>query len=532
MDVGSGNRPSGNFHPNLGRTLLCSSWVLFVPTRVQSSGHPIQNLSSQLRTSAKLRQIALLLLLTAAAILVHGYHPYVEDAEIYLPGIEKRLNPALFPYNTQFFLSHANATWFPSIVAASIRISHLPFSTAIFLWHLATIFLFLWGLWELSGRCFTDRTARWAGVCLVATLFTIPVAGTALYIFDQYFNPRNLTAGLGMFSLVKVLDKKYFQALLLLVLMAGLHPLMAVFVFGCSALVILLDLTIPAEAALALLGPLGLTLQPPPPEYRQVAATHRYHYLLQWEWYELLGAVAPIAILWWFTRLARKRNLRHLDLLCRALIIMDIASLLLATVLSSSVRFESLARIQPMRSLHLLYILMFLFVGGFLGEFVLQRHLWRWLVLFVPLCAGMFYAQLQVFPTSAHIEWPWAQPKNSWVQAFLWVRTHTPTNSFFALDPYHMAIDGEDQNGFRALAERSMLADAVKDSGAVTMFPPLAVEWVRQFDAQKNWKHFELQDFERLKSDYGVNWIIVQQPGVPGLVCPYQNSQVLVCQVP
>jgi hypothetical protein len=481
---------------------------------------------------SKWKDAGLLLLLAFVALLVHGYHPGAEDAEIYLPGIEKRLDPALFPHNTEFFLSHANATWFPNVVATTIRISHLPFFTAIFLWHFASLFLFLWGLWELSGRCFESRSARWAGVCLVAALFTIPVAGTALYIFDQYFNPRNLTTGLGMFCLVKVLDRKYIQAFLLSVVMAGLHPLMTVFVFGCAVLVVLLDRMFPARAMLAALAPFGLTLQPPPPEYHQVAITHPYHYLLRWEWYELLGAVAPIAILWWFSRMARKRNQRNLDLLCRALILMDLASLFLALVLSSSVRFESLARIQPMRCLHLLYILMFLFVGGFLGEYVLKNYLWRWLVLFVPLCAGMFYAQRELFPASAHVEWPWAQPKNAWVQAFLWVQTNTPKDAFFALDPYHMAVEGEDQNGFRALARRSSLADAVKDSGAVTMFPPLAVEWLRQFNAQKNWKHFQLQDFQQLKADYGVDWVVIQQPGTPGMSCPYSNDKVQVCRVP
>lgn len=481
---------------------------------------------------SKWKDAGILLLLAFAALLIHGYHPGVEDAEIYLPGIEKQLDPALFARNTEFFLSHANATLFPNLVAASVRISHLPFFYAIFFWHLATLLLFLWGLWELSGRCFADRRARWAGVCLVTGLFTIPVAGTALYIFDQYFNPRDLTAGLGMFALVKVLDKKSVQAFALLILMWFVHPLMTVFVLGCAVLTVFLDRAQLAPTTLAVFAPFGLTLAPPPPEYHQVAITHPYHYLLRWEWYELLGAVAPIAILWWFARLARARHQRNLQLLCQALIIMDVGSLLLALALSSTPRLESLARIQPMRSLHLLYILMFLFIGGFLGECVLKNVVWRWLVLFVPLCAGMFYAQLQLFPNSAHIEWPWAHPKNEWVQAFVWVRENTPKDAYFGLDPYHMAIEGEDQNGFRAIAQRSMIADAVKDSGAVTMFPPLAVEWMRQFQAHKNWKQFQLEDFERLKAEFGVDWVVVQQPGTPGLNCPYKNEKVLVCEVP
>jgi hypothetical protein len=38
-----------------------------------------------------------------------------------------------------------------------------------------------------------------------------------------------------------------------------------------------------------------------------------------------------------------------------------------------------------------------------------------------------------------------------------------------------------------------MLADAVKDSGAVSMFPPLAGEWLRQVDAQRGWRIFSRQ---------------------------------------
>jgi hypothetical protein len=92
-------------------------------------------------------------------------------------------------------------------------------------------------------------------------------------------------------------------------------------------------------------------------------------------------------------------------------------------------------------------------------------------------------------------------------------------------------LPGEDQNGFRAIAQRSVLADEVKDSGAVTMFPPNAEVWLAQTQAQKGWKSFQLADFERLHRDYGVTWVVLQRPGVPGLNCPYQNPAVQVCQV-
>jgi hypothetical protein len=205
-------------------------------------------------------------------------------------------------------------------------------------------------------------------------------------------------------------------------------------------------------------------------------------------------------------------------------------------VLSIPPRFEALARIEPLRCLALTYMLLIVIGGGLLGQYVLKARIWRWLVLFVPLCLGMYYAQRQLFPASAHVEWPWAQPRNPWAQAFEWIRGNTPVDALFALNPNHMALEGEDENGFRARAERSMLADLVKDKGACSMFPPLSVKWLEQVKDQENWKQFGKEDFERLRRKYGVSWVVVEQTGSKqqspaGLECPYENSAVRVCRI-
>ena len=67
---------------------------------------------------------------------------------------------------------------------------------------------------------------------MIAALLTLPIAGTALYIVDQYLNPRNLAAFAGVFMLARTLEKKYLRAFLWLVFAAAMHPLM--WVFPCS----------------------------------------------------------------------------------------------------------------------------------------------------------------------------------------------------------------------------------------------------------------------------------------------------------
>jgi hypothetical protein len=201
-----------------------------------------------------------------------------------------------------------------------------------------------------------------------------------------------------------------------------------------------------------------------------------------------------------------------------------------AVVIMLPSRLERFRAFQPMRYLHLLYLLFLLFAGGIIGRWVLRRSAVRWGLFFVPLCAGMFIAQRKLFPDSSHLELPQSHPRNEWVQAFDWARDNTPTNALFGLDPYYMETPGEDYHSFRALAERSALADYVKDAAVVTQVPELAPRWQREVDAEKGWKNFQLGNFKQLKTEYDVTWVLLSKP-VTGLQCPYRNPAVAVCRI-
>jgi hypothetical protein len=76
------------------------------------------------------------------------------------------------------------------------------------------------------------------------------------------------------------------------------------------------------------------------------------------------------------------------------------------------------------------------------------------------------------------------------------------------------------------------LADDIKDRSVVTLGPELGEVWARQVKAQEGWAHFQLGDFERLKVQFGVNWVLVSYPPPEGLVCRWHNEALTVCQVP
>ena len=487
------------------------------------------------KTRPSLKNITLLLLVSAAAILVHGFHAYVEDSEIYVPGIKRILDHSLYPYNQGFFASHARLTFFPDLIAGSIKMTHVPIDWALLLWHFFSIFLLLLACWHLGRIAFADPLARWGGVALIAALLTIPVAGTALYIMDQYLNPRSLSTPAVLFIIIDTAERRFLRALLWILGTAAIHPLMIVFGVAYAAILLTLEWrkTSPrgAAAANAMCLFLPFTFFPPLSDaYREVLQRHSEFFLLHWEWYEWIGLLAPLGIVWWFECIARRQNLPVLALFCRALLIFQLVFLAASLVLTIPARFANLAELQPMRSLQLVYVMLFTFTGAFLAQFVLRTHYWRWLALFLPLCGGMYFAQRELFPATPHIEWP-GTAGTEWVAAFLWVRQNTPRDAYFALNPDYMEVAGEDYHGFRAIAERSRMADKVKDSGVVSMFPAMGQAWQEQVHALENWKNFQRPDFLALRQRFGVTWLILKKPVPAGLPCPYESTQIEACRI-
>ena len=480
-----------------------------------------------------MKNLARLLGLTALGMLVQGYHPGLEDDAYYLAAIKNNLNPALFPHDADFFKVLFQATAFDKLIALSVRWTHIPLAWGLLLWQCAATFLVLWGCWRIARRCFDKEYEQWAAVALVAALLTLPVSGSGLSLTDQHLHPRALATALILAAIVAVLDGKRVLAGLLLLAAFPLHLNMTPFGVSYCFFLMFNPMLNPKKSdhpQVAALIPLGWLFEPSSDAWRQAEATRQFYFLLHWHWYEWLGIVGPLAFLWWFRSLALGRRSIVMARVAERMVYFGVFQFAVALILMLPPRFERLRSLEPMRFLHLVYMLFVLLSGGLLARYILKRSVIRWLLLFVPLCAGMFYAQRQLYPDTVHLELPGRSSGNDWVEAFHWISQNTPVDSEFALDPQYMAMPGEDYHGFRALAERSVLADAIKDPCIVVRVPSLGPRWLRELHAQAGWRNFQKADFERLKSQMGVDWIVVPKP-VQGLTCPHKNARVSVCRI-
>lgn len=504
------------------------------------------------RRDSSVANLAVLAVLTVWAVLVMGYHPGLEDDAFYLAAIKRNLNPALFSHDSDFFRLQFQATIFDKLIAFSVRLIHLPLAWTVLLWQVAAIVLVLHGCWRISRRCFTQPAAQWSAVTTVAVLLTLPLPGIGLALADQYLHPRTLATAAILAAIVAVIDRRLWLAGVLLAVAFSVHAIMAIpGISFCAFLffnhhVSSTRRSIAAPQAAALILPLGWLFAPSSEAWRQAAATRGFYFPARWHWYEWLGVFAPLILLYIIKMFVQRSEISRQN---NTALPSLVSSLLYYGVFQTAVGFlimlpsslERLRPFEPMRYLHLLYLLFFLIVGGLIGRYIIDRRLYRWLLLFLPLSAGMFYAQRRMYPASAHLEVPGAAPQNDWLRAFAWIRQSTPVDSLFALDPHYMTLPGEDYHGFRALAERSALADFEKDGGMVARVPPLAPRWLKEVNAQSGWQNFQAADFQRLKNQFGVTWIILSRPEDPGsdathdaasgMTCPYQNGPLQVCRL-
>lgn len=501
------------------------------------------------------------LLLTGALALVavgiHGYHPFAEDGGVYVPGVRYVLDPTLYPEGTRFVTSHLGYSRFAPLVAGLVRSTGVGLEVMLLLLHGASYWLMLGAAWMVAKNCFRRAEERIGAIVLLAVWMSMPVAGTSLMLMDPYVTARSFATPLtvaAIAGMLNVVERRRQRGVsltsawmcgLALMLAVGLHPLTAAYGLGC---VLVLGCVGAQErwirvwgtaglCVLALIAAAGVWAWPGAESraYREVVATRTYWFLSQWRWFEIIGLVAPLGILAWIAAEQKRfshgmRSIAAMGATCGSMAVLT--ALLFAREDGVS---HAVARLQPLRIFQMVYLVMILGLGGWAGGRILKRWGWRWAAFVMMLGGVMVLVDRGTYPGSPHLEVPLgvaAGPENGWEAAFLWTRENTPRNAVFALPKDYVAEPGEDAQGFRAIAERSALADFSKDGGEAAITPLLAEAWVREQKAVDGLE--KMGDEERVARlrPFGVTWLILPIRARTQLVCPFRNARVQVCRLP
>lgn len=478
--------------------------------------------------------------LTLLALLIQGYHPFVDDAAIYIAGIEKVIHPSLFPVHAEYVLPHLKHSLFSLALGWLVRGLHIPLRYALFTSYVASLWMMVFACWRLSQLLFSTSRGRAGAMLLMTATLTLPVAGSAIFILDPYLTARSFSTPLTLFAIVFALERRMLATAVCLLGAFVLHPLMAAYAVGYVVVLALVRVrrwkTLAASAAGVMLAGLFAShagaLLGASPAYRVATVSRDYFFLDKWQWFEIFGLFPPLVAAFLYLSRSNFRIRSNYGLIAAASLYVGALAILFAVCYTRTDSSFLLARLQVLRSFQILYILFFLLLGNLLGQYVLGRRWWAWGVGFTAVAALMFAVQLSLYPALKHLEWPWVRSHNPWAQAFLWIRHNTPRDAYFALDPYYQQMPQEDTLGFRAMTERSVLPDWSKDGGIAAIDPALAQQWWNQVTQTKNFSRWDDQQRIQTLAPYGVSWIVLPASMPTQFACPYQNSAVRVCHLP
>jgi hypothetical protein len=503
--------------------------------------------------------------LTPLAVVIHGYHPFAEDGGLYLPEVKRLLHPGMYPHDAEFVVGHLRGSLFATVMAGMGRVSHLPVETVFLLVHLASLWVTLFAACMLAARCYRSREARCGVMVLLTAWMTLPIAGTSLLLMDPYVTARSFSTPCTLLALVGALEfllprgdagsaRRRGLVLCLSALAAAIvmHPLMGVYAVGC---VMVLGCVLSGDrrvrvwrtmllcvAAIAVAGALQMTGAPESATYQQMALTRDYWFLNRWQWYQMAGLAAPLLIL---ALVADGRGRKQRDDsyaaaregMAQMAVSVGVAAILVAALFGRvGLATHFVARLQPLRIFQTVYLVMIVVVGAALSERVLRRSVVRWVSVFLLLAGVMVVVERQTYPKSERVELQGmraaSETTNQWERAFVWISRNTPNDALFALDPHYITSDGEDSQGFRAIAERSVLPDYTKDGGLVANKPALTAEWMTGQIAQSNLNaETDAQRMAALKP-LGVSWVVLASSAATGFQCDYANQAVKVCRLP
>jgi len=487
------------------------------------------------------------LLFSVLGFLAMGYHPGAEDDGVYLSAVKAAVHPYLYPHDGAFFKVQMHYSVFDTWMAHFVRGTGMSIAWSELIWQFASIVLILWACWRILCRLFPESSARWGGVAMLSAMLTLPVAGTGIYIADQYLHPRNPATALILLAVERVLARRKLQAIPCLLVAVLLHPIMGA--LGVSFCVVLaltesgrLGAWIAGDRARSkrdfqatarglVLIPLGWMFRPPTADWLKAMQSRHWFWLYRWTWYEWLGAIGPLVLFWLLARWAHRRGDAALARFSFAVLIYGAFQQIIALVVCGVPALLVLSTVEPMRYLQVVYVFLAAMGGALLGRHVLRQRLALWIAFLLVANGAMFAVQRQLFAASPHLELPGRSSANPWLQAFAWIRTNTPRDAYFAVGPRYLAEPMEDVHCFRALAERSVLADAIKDGSVMSKAPELAAEWRRQVDAQDGWEHFQAADFERLRTEFGVDWVVLDRPAPRSFNCPWRDAGISVCRI-
>jgi len=479
-------------------------------------------------------------LATAAAVLFiilatansGGYRYGVSDQAYYIPAIQHRLDPDLFPRDTAMLDAQSQLITSDQLMAALVdsTSSTLPTVAAAF---------YVVSLLVLLGATVAYTRAlhySWWAVAAGGLLLTLRhrIAKTGANSLEGYMHPRQLAFGIGVAALACVLRDRFLPAAGLVVVAAVLHPTTALW-FGLAVAVAafvkrpdwrwpLTGLGVVGALVsvwLVTVGPLAGRLVAMDSLWLRVLGEKDYLFPTDWPldaW--LINLAYPVVIyLTW-----RARVTRGVAVAGESALVWAGVALLAVFAVSVPLTAADIAFAVQLQITRVFWVLDF--VALMYAAWWLTRSP-RWavaaVVILATASAARGYYLLEVWQPDRELVTV-ELPDTQWMEAMLWLRAQ-PEGWHVLADPDHAWKYGI---SVRVAARKDTVLESIKDS-AIALYD-------RDVAVRVSARTQDLIDFDRmtdararmLADRYAADVIIVESAHILGFPELYRNAQFVI----
>lgn len=447
--------------------------------------------------------------LSIFSMIILPYQFGIEDQAVYLPIIEKGLNPELF--KTDYLVNtHGETTLFFPLIKLLIFIFN-DIKTTFLVIYFLTLFFFFLGVYLLSLSLFNNRITA----ILSVLLFFFPkwIGGTGTKTYENYLVPRFLASPFILFSLIALFKNKLFLASLFISLTFLIHPVSGITLY--FIFFVLYFFLKPKTNITTAVSSIVLLIIAPFIVYllaKQQAIETTKYLIMPKEWLSL----AMKRDYFVFPQLWKIRSFGSLLIFYFFYLLFIIKKKINKRIFITNVKTNLFVNIIAI--VCLLLPIVVILISQFLPiTLLIQFELARSLVIFsfiALICWAYLSSQIIRSKLNSVVKIitliilitsiVWNNNKaeifdNDWIATQLWIRENTPSNSIFLTNPY--------KKGFRVFSERSIVGE-YKDGGPLLFSFVFALEWDKRMNDVKNFELLTENNFIELKKSYNYDYLV------------------------
>lgn len=509
------------------------------------------NSSKQLLHKDNLLIFVFIVFSTFLTLIVNSYRYGVSDQRVYIPLIDKILQPELFPNDLLFEQPQEKYSLLLPVIAGFVRVFGLQW--AFFVGYFLTVLVIFLVVYHLAYAI----TGTKGAACLAVLVLVISqnIAGTQTATIEKYFVLRTISLPFALGCVYFFIEKKYIRASISAGLAFLIHPITAVAPITILFSYITFNIisigwakVIKIFGAFILIAsPLLLTviffksgsgggslLSSMSSDWLNILQV-RHPYIFPSKWHELpkrvftwmgfikfivlfvLAVMVKYALIYKTKQDSIKFDEKDRRILYSFLI--SLSFLGISYLFGDVYPLPLIIQFQVARGLYLVYFISVIYAIGVFWTIYQKLPLPKWFIHAVIITVLIATNSEYLLPPGSllkRIDFPGLIPAEPWMELQYWVEKNTPTNALFLVPPQ--------EAGFRVYAKRGIVGD-LKDGGPGLYSEEYAKKWQARMNDLKDYDSFNEAKFSELADKYGASYIVTQKDHSLKLEKIYENNQ-------